>query len=208
MGTSIIPPFDADAAPGIADDINTLRLQRYAVLWLENPNRDMKEAATSVGLGSRNPKKLLNEPVVVEFIRRHLRAAQIRAGVSFDRIVAEMSKIAFSSMGDYSVVQADGTMAIDLTNITADQAAAIQEITVDEYKEGRGEDSREIKRVKLKLHDKQKALIELARMLSTYQGNPGGDIQSQPKNVVNQPVRSIEEYSEDELRRLAGLSEE
>ena len=48
------------------------------------------------------------------------------------------------------------------------RAAALSEVTVEDYVEGRGEDARQVKRVKFKLHDKQAALVALARHLGRF----------------------------------------
>src|SRR6202040_623994 len=52
------------------------------------------------------------------------------------------------------------------------------EITVEDYKDGRGEDARDVRRVKLKLHGKKSALVDMGREIGmfinrTEQGQPG-----------------------------------
>jgi phage terminase small subunit len=66
-------------------------------------------------------------------------------------------------MLDYMRLGDHGAAYIDFNDLTRDQAAAIQEITVDEYMVGSGEAAREVRKTKFKLADKRGALELLAR---------------------------------------------
>jgi hypothetical protein len=56
-----------------------------------------------------------------------------------------------------------------LSKLTRDQAAALAEVTVDDFVDGRGENARAVKRVKFKLHDKRAALVDLGRHIGIFQ---------------------------------------
>jgi phage terminase small subunit len=89
------------------------------------------------------------------------RAAE-RYAISRERINAEMALISFSNMLDYLRVGSEGDAYVDLSTLTREQAAAISEITVERYTEGRGANARDVRRVRFKLYDKQTALMNHA----------------------------------------------
>jgi phage terminase small subunit len=70
-------------------------------------------------------------------------------------------------MLDYVTIQ-NGAAVVDLSRVTRDQAAAMQEITVDEYMDGSGPDARPVKRIRLKLTDKVRSLELLGRYLKLF----------------------------------------
>lgn len=88
--------------------------------------------------------------------------------VEAETVVQELAALGFSNMADYIRVQEDGSAVIDLSQLTERQLSAIQEMTVDEYVEGRGDDARNVKRVKLKLYDKGQSLERLGRYLKLF----------------------------------------
>ena len=52
-----------------------------------------------------------------------------------------------------------------------DDFAAIGEVTVETYKEGRGDDAQEVKRVRVKPYSKDSALVALARIFGMFNDN-------------------------------------
>ncbi len=64
-------------------------------------------------------------------------------------------------MFDFIRITPDGEPMVDLSNLTRDQAAALSETMVEDFTEGRGELARDVRRVKIKLHDKLSALHKL-----------------------------------------------
>lgn len=73
-------------------------------------------------------------------------------------VLEELTKIARANMADFMVMQEDGTPQFDLSGLTRDQSAAIQELQIDTYYTGRGDFAREVKSVKMKLAPKTPAL--------------------------------------------------
>jgi hypothetical protein len=67
-------------------------------------------------------------------------------------------------MMDYMRIGASGDPVLDFSKLTREQAAALTEVTVDDYVDGRGENAREVRKVKFKLGDKRAALMDVAKL--------------------------------------------
>ena len=102
-------------------------------------------------------------------IRNHKVAARITelkakaaegAVATARQVLEELTKIGLANMQDY--VGPRGQV-VDVSELTREQTAAIQEVTVDTYLDGDGENAREVKKVRLKLADKRAALVDLGR---------------------------------------------
>ncbi len=78
-----------------------------------------------------------------------------------DTIAREMAALGFASMGDYIEIDADGSPRFKLGELTPAQLRAIQEIIIEEPATGG-------RKVRLKLHDKRAALVDLAKLLGFH----------------------------------------
>lgn len=96
----------------------------------------------------------------VAFVRQQIRA---RLDVTTDRILEEVAALAYSNMTDFIVINEEGAAHTDLSGLTREQLAAIQEVTIDTYMDGRGEDAVPVKSVKIKLAPKTAALELLGK---------------------------------------------
>ena len=76
------------------------------------------------------------------------------------QVLEELTKIALANMQDYV---GDGFEMREISELTREQAAALQEVTVETFTDGKGADAREVQRVKFKLADKLGALLQLGR---------------------------------------------
>jgi len=89
-----------------------------------------------------------------------------------EQVVEELRRLAFSNMSDYMGVDSDGKpKGIDFSNLTRDQAAAIQEIREDTTGGSGDGERRLILRTTLRLTDKGRALELLGRHLGMFQDN-------------------------------------
>ncbi|MDH7787663.1 phage terminase small subunit [Ochrobactrum sp. 19YEA23] len=109
--------------------------------------------------------RLLLNVLVQEAIAKGREKTAAKLEITKERIVEELAKIGFSNMLDYMRAGTDGDPYLDFSDLTREQAAALSEVTVEGFKDGRGEDARDVRRIKFKLHDKKGALVDLAKML-------------------------------------------
>ena len=112
--------------------------------------------------------RMLGRPHIrsyVEFLHSQVRKA---LELTKDNVLTELARLGFGNMSDFTVLQADGTPQFDLSAISRDQAAAIQEMTIDTYVQGKAEDAREVRSVKVKLAPKTAALELLGKHLKLF----------------------------------------
>lgn len=105
--------------------------------------------------------------------------------ITAEKVLLELAKIGFSNMQDYMSVH-DGDPFVDLSALTRDQAAAIQEFTVDEYQDGRGDDARDVKRIRIKLSDKRAALVDIGRHLGMFKDKIEHDVSDPLKELLKE----------------------
>ena len=136
------------------------------VSGLPDKNRD---AARAAGI------RLAKHPEIQEALARardeqaHIRAGGCTAvGFRPRGVAVELGRIGFANMLDYMRVGPSGDPVLDFTGLTREQAAALTEVTVDDYIDGRGRPRREVRKVKFKLGDKRAALMPGRRRLSTF----------------------------------------
>lgn len=130
-----------------------------------NASAAARRAGYSPKTAHRTGNENMQKPAIVAAIAEAKEARSRRTQVTADQVVDELAKIGFSNLLDYFRISTEGEPYVDLSAVTREQAAVLAELQVDDYLEGRGDDTREVRRVKVKLHDKLKALEQLARHL-------------------------------------------
>ncbi|MEX5367413.1 terminase small subunit [Acinetobacter haemolyticus] len=121
-------------------------------------------AKTAYSIGEEN----LRKPEVKKAIEIGEAEIAERTKITQDMVMKELAKIGFSNMLDYITITDGGDPVTDFSALTPDQAAAISEITVEEYTEGRGDDARNVKRTKFRLSDKRSALVDMGKHLGMF----------------------------------------
>ena len=112
--------------------------------------------------------RLLKNVHIQAAIQKRVGKLTAKADVTVERILAELSKIGFANLGDYFRISKEGEPFIDLSKITEEQSAALQEITVEDFLDGRGDNSRDVRRIKIKMLDKCPALDKLGKYLGMF----------------------------------------
>ncbi len=114
-----------------------------------------------------------------------------KLGVTQEMVVSELKKLGFSNMLDYMRVGPDGDPRLDFSSLTRDQAAALTEVTVDEYTDGRGDDAREVKRVKFKLSDKRAALYDLGKHLGMFIDRSEVEVRVTLEDLIRASIKDV-----------------
>ncbi len=137
----------------------TQRQRRFVEEYFKDPS-SITQAAIRAGMSSRSAysqgRDLLNVPKVkaalveLETIRKH------KLGISENRILMELCRIAFSDLGDILKEDENGNVTFSLKDLTPDQTAALSE-----YSKGRmGQ--------KVKNYDKLAALDKIGKYLGMW----------------------------------------
>lgn len=147
----------------------SLRQERFIGAFLREGNATQAaiEAGYSAKTAAQGAGQLFrNIKVSTEIARRRAKLAQ-KLEISAERIVAELAKIGFANMQDFTRLVGEDRV-VDLSAATRDQLAAVGEITIEDFKDGRGEEARDVRRVKFKLLDKRAALVDLGKHLGMF----------------------------------------
>lgn len=138
-------------------------------------------AGYSEGSAASIAHEILIKPEIQEEIARLDREHAANQGITKDRIMRELARLGFANMQDYMKVDSQGYPHLDFSALTREQAAALIEVTVDEYSEPGMEEieddegetkavstQRQVKKVKFKLADKRAALVDLGRHIGMF----------------------------------------
>jgi phage terminase small subunit len=116
-----------------------------------------------------------------------------KLAISKERVLAELAKIAFADAGDYFDWGPDGVTVKCKSELTTDQRIVVSEVSQTVTEKGGT--------IRVKLHDKQAALVNLGKHLGIFReiheltGKDGG------------PIETVDASPRDELaRRIAGVA--
>lgn len=134
--------------------------QEYA----NDPERNATRAYMRAGYvageeaARRNASRLLTSADIQARIAELLNPHVEKWEITRERVMEELAKIAFFNLGDAVHVTSQGDPYIDLSKLGEDGFAALAEVTVEDFMSGRGDDAREVRRVKIKPLSKLEAL--------------------------------------------------
>lgn len=154
------------------DDTELLSVQEQR--FVDEYIVDLRQAKAAIRAGysehsaSQIAWELMQRPRILRAIAQAQEARRKRVGITADDVLSELVKLAKANMQDFMISQPGGDPYLDFSKLTRDQASALQEVTVEDYTEGRGENARDVKRVKFKLCDKRAALVDIGRHLGMF----------------------------------------
>jgi phage terminase small subunit len=125
---------------------------------------DITQSAIKAGYSAKTAKSIgsetLQKPEVRHYIESFRKQIQTETGVTVQRIVAELNKVAFSDISDLFEIIGDEVKIKKLTDLPANVRAMVAGITEEDTKHGK-------KRI-IKLHSKLNALDMLMKHLGGY----------------------------------------
>lgn len=133
-----------------------------------NATKAAERAGYSPKTARSQGQRLLTNVDIAAAIEKAMAERSKRTEITADMVLKELAKIGFANMRNYVRVSSDGDPFIDLSDCDLDQFAAISEATCEDYKDGRGEDARDVRKVKIKLHDKKGALVDIGKHLGMF----------------------------------------
>src|SRR4051812_1589916 len=135
--------------------LSNAKHERFAQELAKGSTAGDAYAAAGYAPNDGNCIRLKNSPDVVARVEEILGRAAAKAEVTVERVLRELALIGFANMDDFLRIGEDGDPYYDFSAMSRDQAAAIAEVTVEDFKDGRGEAGRDVRRIKLKLADKR-----------------------------------------------------
>lgn len=150
----------------------TPRQQRFVAELLKD--MDATRAYIRAGYArkgaSASAANLLRRPEIQAAIAARQKALAEQFAVSPARVVAELAKVAFTSIDDFIAESPEGRVRLDLALSDRAHRAALSLLTVDEYQDPKKPGGR-LSRLTIRLASKLHALDSLARHMSAERGD-------------------------------------
>lgn len=146
------------------------RIEKFCRAYIIDLNG--KKAAIAAGYSAKSAESKASQ--LLRNVKVQARLAQLtkkqadKLEITAERVLAELAKLAYSNMLDYVQIGGDGEANIDLSALTREQAAAIQEIRSDTTGGTGDGERRQVLRTTFKLADKGANLERLGRHLKLF----------------------------------------
>ena len=148
-----------------------------------NATQAARRAGYSPKTAKQQGQRLLTSVDVQEALREAQQARSERTRITADRVLHELAAVAFARLSDVCTWSAAGPRLRPSGKLSDDAAAAVQEVS--ETATGR---------LRVKLHDKVRALDMLARHLRVYEEQAVTDTGAAARDIA-QGIRDIIEWS-------------
>lgn len=155
---------------------------------------DAGRKVPAYGHAKSQASKWLKEEKTQEMLREKRRAYLASAHMDPAALLMELQKMALARHSELLQIDDDGNGWYDLSLIDETLAAAMGECQIETYMEGRGEYAREVKRIKIKLHNKLDAIEKLMKHFGLYEkdneqsGKAMMDALARGRARVSQPI--------------------
>lgn len=146
-------------------------------------------ASTAKQQGSRLLTNVDVQAAIAKGREKVVAKAEAQFDLTLNKVLAEYQRIAMTGMSRFMHVDADGTPRIDLSACTPADLDLLAEVTVEEFTSGRGEDAREVRRVKIKPLDRLNALEKLGKHLGMAD-KAGNEAMSDLASALTQIARA------------------
>lgn len=149
-----------------------------------NATRAYIAAGYSENGAAQSAATLLRNPNVAEEVTKKTGKRLEKLEITAEKVLQELARTGFANMLDYMTIGQDGTANVDLSTLTREQAAAIQEISVDTTGGSGDGERRLVLRTRFKLGDKRGSLELLGKHLKLFTdktevaGPDGGPVQA------------------------------
>ena len=156
----------------------TARESAFIDAYLEGLNATqayIKAGYSKTGAHANAARLMAKDSIGAELDRRQALNRKRHAKTADDAIRA-LSHMAFTGMSRFMRVdEVTGEPRIDLSNCTTEDLDLLTEVTVESYVEGRGEDARQVKKIRLKPYSRLDALKVLAQYFGLLNGKEKND---------------------------------
>lgn len=157
----------------------------------------------SVGAAHVHAYRLLRKRSVWTAVKKRELHLREKAEISLQDLVMMLAPMATANLADITKIGENGEPFFDLSELTREQFAGIQELTVEDFLEGRGENAREVRRIRVRLADRIAATRTLAEILGILRKR----IEVEDVTPQAIPAELVKTLSDDQLRRLVEIGE-
>jgi len=145
----------------MAGPLKNARHEAFAQALAEGMSATRAYVAAGYKPNDGNSARLKGNDTVKARVSELIGKAEARTGVTLDRVLRHYEQIAFIGMSRFLHIGTDGEPVIDLSACTPADLDLLAEATVDDITDG----NRSVRRIRIKLLDKMKALEALGRHL-------------------------------------------
>ncbi len=112
-----------------------------------------------------NSSRMMTKDNIRAAIARETSIAREKSRKTLDDLIEEYIHLGFTGMSRFMRVDDNGQPVIDLKGCSKADLDLIAEVTIDTYMDGKDEDARQVKRIRIRPYDRFKALDKLAQHL-------------------------------------------